>query len=89
MKPVIGATLPLARMGEAHELLENRRSYALRGKVAIDVAGDTVTLPRVPRSETFPTPPGSRPAGEGGAVFGGRHIQQPAEMKSERLRRTR
>ncbi|WP_277209162.1 zinc-dependent alcohol dehydrogenase family protein [Isoptericola croceus] len=45
VKPVIGATLPLARTGEAHELLENRRSYALRGKVAIDVAGETVTLP--------------------------------------------
>jgi NADPH:quinone reductase-like Zn-dependent oxidoreductase len=43
--PVIGATLPLARTGEALELLENRRSYALRGKVAIDVAGDTVALP--------------------------------------------
>jgi len=49
VKPVIGATLPLARTGEAHELLENRQSYALRGKVAIDVAGDTVALPpRVP-----------------------------------------
>ncbi|PQD99437.1 NADPH:quinone oxidoreductase [Mycobacterium sp. EPG1] len=45
VKPVIGATLPLARMGEAHDLLENRRSYALHGKVAIDVAGDTVALP--------------------------------------------
>ena len=45
VKPVIGATLPLARVGEAHEILENRRSYALRGKVAIDVAGDTVALP--------------------------------------------
>jgi len=45
VKPVIGATLPLARTGEAHELLENRRSYALRSKVAIDVAGDTVALP--------------------------------------------
>jgi NADPH2:quinone reductase len=45
VKPVIGATLPLARMGEAHELLENRRSYALHGKVAIDVVDDTVRLP--------------------------------------------
>ncbi|CAN3131698.1 zinc-dependent alcohol dehydrogenase family protein [Mycobacterium sp. smrl_JER01] len=45
VKPVIGATLPLARMGEAHELLENRRSYAMHGKVAIDVAGETVSLP--------------------------------------------
>ncbi len=43
--PVIGATLPLARTGEAHDLLENRRSYVLRGKVAIDVVGDTVALP--------------------------------------------
>jgi NADPH:quinone reductase-like Zn-dependent oxidoreductase len=39
VKPVIGATLPLARMSEAHELLENRSSHALRGKVAIDIAG--------------------------------------------------
>lgn len=45
VRPVIGATLPLARMGEAHELLENRRSYALHGKVAIDVAGETIALP--------------------------------------------
>lgn len=45
VRPVLGAILPLARIGEAHELLENRRSYALRGKVAIDVAGDTVALP--------------------------------------------
>ena len=45
VKPVIGATLPLARIGEAHDILENRRSYALHGKVAIDVAGDTVALP--------------------------------------------
>ena len=46
VKPVIGATLPLARIGEAHEVLENRRSYALHGKIAIDVTGETVTLPR-------------------------------------------
>lgn len=45
VRPVIGATLPLARMSEAHELLENRRSYVLHGKVAIDVAGDTVARP--------------------------------------------
>ena len=45
VKPVIGATLPLAPMGEADELLDNRPSYALRGKVAIDVAGETVELP--------------------------------------------
>lgn len=49
VKPVIGATLPLARMGEAHEILENRRSYAIRGKIAIDVAGGNVALPpRIP-----------------------------------------
>lgn len=35
IKPVIGATLSLARMSEAHELLENRTAHALRGKVAI------------------------------------------------------
>ncbi len=46
VRPVIGATLPLARMGEAHELLENRRSYVFHGKFAIDVVGDTVVLPR-------------------------------------------
>lgn len=46
IKPIIGATLPLARMGEAHDLLENRGAYELRGKVAIDVAGETVVLPR-------------------------------------------
>lgn len=45
VKPVIGATLPLARMGEAHELLENRRSYALRGKVAIDVGRNCLAAP--------------------------------------------
>ncbi len=39
VKPVIGATLPLARMGEAHDLLENARSHGLRGKVAINIAG--------------------------------------------------
>jgi NADPH2:quinone reductase len=39
VKPVIGATLPLARMGEAHGLLENKGSHGIRGKVAIDIAG--------------------------------------------------
>lgn len=39
VKPVIGATFPLARMGEAHDLLENRGSHGIRGKVAIDIAG--------------------------------------------------
>lgn len=45
IKPVIGAVLPLARIGEAHELLENGGSRGLRGKVAIDVVGQTVELP--------------------------------------------
>ncbi|MDX2289927.1 MAG: zinc-dependent alcohol dehydrogenase family protein [Hyphomicrobiaceae bacterium] len=45
IKPVIGAVLPLARIGEAHELLEGGGSRGLRGKVAIDVAGQTVRLP--------------------------------------------
>lgn len=46
VKPVIGAVLPLSRMGEAHELLENTSKNAIRGKVAIDVAGQTIMLPR-------------------------------------------
>lgn len=45
VKPVIGAVLPLARMSEAHDLLENGGRRGLRGKVAIDVAGQTVALP--------------------------------------------
>ena len=45
VKPVIGAILPLARMGEAHDLLEKGSSRGLRGKVAIDVAGEKVSLP--------------------------------------------
>ncbi len=45
VRPVVGATLPLSRVGDAHALLENRRSYSLRGKVAIDVVGDTLDLP--------------------------------------------
>jgi len=45
IKPVIGAVLPLARIGEAHELLEGGGSRGLRGKVAIDVVGQTVALP--------------------------------------------
>lgn len=47
VRPVIGATLPLARMGEAHALLEGGSAYQLRGKVAIDVMGQTVNLPRL------------------------------------------
>ena len=38
VKPVIGATFPLARMSEAHELAENGGARGLRGKIAIDVA---------------------------------------------------
>ncbi|MFP7726102.1 zinc-dependent alcohol dehydrogenase family protein [Lysobacter sp. D1-1-M9] len=38
VKPVIGAVFPLARMGDAHHLLENGAQHSLRGKVAIDVA---------------------------------------------------
>jgi len=45
IKPVIGAVLPLARVGEAHELLEGGSSRGLQGKVAIDVVGQTVELP--------------------------------------------
>ncbi|MBY5420934.1 zinc-binding dehydrogenase [Rhizobium leguminosarum bv. viciae] len=40
VKPVIGATLPLARIGEAHELLENGSARGLRGKVVMDVSGE-------------------------------------------------
>jgi NADPH:quinone reductase-like Zn-dependent oxidoreductase len=39
IKPVIGAVLPLSRIGEAHALLEDGSARGLRGKVAIDVAG--------------------------------------------------
>ncbi|MGK6353837.1 zinc-dependent alcohol dehydrogenase family protein [Sphingomonas sp. DT-207] len=49
IKPVVGAVLPLARLGEAHELLESGGSRGLRGKVAIDVAGGTVRLPTAPQ----------------------------------------
>jgi NADPH:quinone reductase len=45
IKPVIGAVLPLARVSEAHELLEGGSSRGLRGKMVIDVVGQTVTLP--------------------------------------------
>lgn len=45
IKPVIGAVLSLARVSEAHELLEGGSSRGLRGKVAIDVVGQTVALP--------------------------------------------
>ncbi len=39
IRPVIGATVPLAQISKAHELLENRSSHGLRGKIAIDIAG--------------------------------------------------
>jgi NADPH:quinone reductase len=45
VKPVVGAILPLARMEEAHEMLEGRGAYQLCGKVSIDVAGRSVMLP--------------------------------------------
>lgn len=45
VKPVLGATLPLAQISEAHELLENGSARGLRGKVVIDVMGETVALP--------------------------------------------
>lgn len=50
IKPVIGAVLPLARTGEAHELLESGGPRGLRGKAVIDVVGQTVQLPRRDRS---------------------------------------
>lgn len=46
IRPVIGAVLPLARIGDAHELLETGSSRGLRGKVVIDMVGQTVELPR-------------------------------------------
>ena len=45
IKPVIGAVLPLARVGDAHKLLEGGISRGFRGKVVIDVVGQTVELP--------------------------------------------
>jgi NADPH2:quinone reductase len=39
--------LPLARIGEAHELLEGGSSRGLRGKVAIDVVRQTVELTKM------------------------------------------
>lgn len=50
VKPVIGATLPLARMSEAHDLLENGAARGLRGKVAIDVTGEALALPPIQRA---------------------------------------
>jgi NADPH2:quinone reductase len=47
VRPAIAATFPLARMSEAHALLENG---GLRGKVAIDVAGEVVQLPSTQRA---------------------------------------
>lgn len=45
VRPVVGAVLPLARIGDAHELLEGGGSRGLRGKVAIDVVGETLEIP--------------------------------------------
>ena len=50
VKPVVGATLSLARMGEAHDLLENGTARGLRGKVAIDVSGEALALPPARRA---------------------------------------
>jgi len=47
VKPVIGATFPLAQMSEAHALSENGAARGLRGKVAIDVAGAAQALQAV------------------------------------------
>ncbi|MBL6080112.1 zinc-dependent alcohol dehydrogenase family protein [Belnapia sp. T18] len=44
VKPVIGATFPLARIGEAHDLLENGSTRGLRGKIVIDVSGEAGAL---------------------------------------------
>src|SRR3546814_1327414 len=56
VKPVIGATLPLARMTEAHELLENGGARGLRGKVVIDVSGKAAALPDTRRrSDAHPS----------------------------------
>lgn len=38
VKPVIGATLPLEEIAQAHELMENGSAHGLRGKIVIDVA---------------------------------------------------
>ena len=45
IKPVIGAVFPLDRVGDAHKFLEGGGSRGLRGKVAIDVVGQTTVLP--------------------------------------------
>jgi NADPH:quinone reductase-like Zn-dependent oxidoreductase len=45
VKPVVGAVLPLARVGEAHELLENRQSYVAARQGRYRRRGDTVVLP--------------------------------------------
>lgn len=45
IKPVVGAVLPLARIGEAHEMLENGRSRGLRGKVVADMSAEAAALP--------------------------------------------
>lgn len=44
------ATLPLARMSEAHELLENGGARGLRGKVVIDVSGEAAAMPAARRA---------------------------------------
>jgi NADPH:quinone reductase-like Zn-dependent oxidoreductase len=44
VRPVIGAVLPLERLGQAHEVLETGSRRGLRGKVVIDVSGEAATL---------------------------------------------
>jgi len=44
VRPVIGAVLPLDRLAEGHEVLETGARRGLRGKVAIDVSGETETI---------------------------------------------
>ncbi|MGF7151448.1 NADPH:quinone reductase-like Zn-dependent oxidoreductase [Sphingomonas zeicaulis] len=58
VRSVVGAVLPLARVGQAHEVLGGRSTYALRKKVAIDVVGGTVSLPprRQPLTIQRPSP---------------------------------
>jgi NADPH:quinone reductase-like Zn-dependent oxidoreductase len=48
--PVIGATLPLSRIAEAHQLLENGGARGIRGKVAIDVSGEAFATPLTKRA---------------------------------------
>jgi NADPH2:quinone reductase len=57
IRPVIGAVLPLDRIGEAHALLEGGSARGLRGKLAIDVVGQTVRLPADSSEQGREAPP--------------------------------